>query len=99
LHSVGLPVRDLGAGRNQAFTPDLALVLPIALAGANTALNGNLIAARALPDDEHVVLARDQFPDHRHSGQFPGHEQPAGGLRVGEQQQVLFAGGAGVGVR
>jgi hypothetical protein len=47
LHSVGLPVRDLGAGRNQAFTPDLALVLPIALAGANTALNGNLIAARA----------------------------------------------------
>jgi DNA-binding SARP family transcriptional activator len=54
---------------------------------------------RALPDDEHGITARDQFPDHRCSGQFPGHEQPAGGLRVGEQQQVLFAGAAGVGVR
>jgi DNA-binding SARP family transcriptional activator len=53
----------------------------------------------ALPDDEHGVAARDQFSDYWCSGQFPGHEQPSGGLRVGEQQQVLLADGAGVGVR
>ena len=53
----------------------------------------------ALPDDEHGVVARDQFADHWCPGQFPGHEQPAGSLRVGQQQQVLLADGAGVGVR
>ncbi len=33
--------------------------------------------APALPDDQHAVAARDQFPDHGHSGQLPGDEQPA----------------------
>ena len=33
--------------------------------------------APALPDDQHAVAARDQFPDHGRSGQLPGDEQPA----------------------
>ena len=33
--------------------------------------------APVLPDDEHAVAARDEFPDDGRSGQFPGDEQPA----------------------
>src|SRR6516225_9673822 len=52
-----------------------------------------------LADGEHAVAAPDQLPDHRRSGQLPGHQQPARGLRVREQQQVVLAHRPRVGVR
>jgi len=55
--------------------------------------------APALPDDQHVVAARDQFPNHGRSGQLPGDEQPARGLRVRQQEQVVLAHPASVGAR
>src|SRR5215475_7987939 len=56
-------------------------------------------AVAGLADDEHAVAARDQLPDHRRSGQFPGHEKSARRLRVREQEQVLLPRRPRVGVR
>src|SRR5690348_9296770 len=62
--------------------PLIERVLLVTLYGWDAAIAG-------LPDGEHAVAAWDQLPDYRRSGQLPGHEQPARGLRVREQQVVL----------
>src|SRR4051794_12742339 len=55
--------------------------------------------ASLTPDDEGVLAAGYQLADDRRTGYLTGEQQPAGRLRVGEQQRGQLVDGVEVGVR
>jgi hypothetical protein len=57
------------------------------------------LAACDSADHEGVLLRRDEFADDRRARDLARHEQPAGGLCVGEQQAGVLVGPPEVGVR
>src|SRR4051795_11742069 len=52
-----------------------------------------------LTNDHHGVSAGDELADHRGAGDLAAEQQPAGGLRVGEQQGLVLGDRRQVGVR